>query len=59
MKKIKLEIILEYDEDIMHGDYESVKEWFYSSVLQPGDLCLYSHEIGDVVGEIKEVKIIL
>lgn len=58
MTKIKLEITLEYDEDIMHGNDESAKDWFYSSVLQIGDLYLHSKEIGDLVGEIKEVKII-
>lgn len=58
MTTITLKITLEYDEDIMHGDDADAREWFMSSVLQPGDLVLHSNEIGDEVGTIKSVSLL-
>ena len=52
--KIKLEIELDYDEKIMHGDDEDAIRWFYEEVLG-GPLVLHSNEIGDEVGTIKVV----
>jgi len=58
MTTLTLKITLEYDEDLMHGDDESSREWFRSSILQADHLVLHSNEIGDEVGTIKAVSIL-
>lgn len=47
-----------YDAEMMHGDDKDAEEWFFRSVLAPGDLYMHSNEIGDPVGEIRSVKIL-
>ena len=58
MIKIKLEIELEYDDEMMHsGEQDPVaKDWFFEDVLK-NDLILHSNEIGDEVGKVTSVKI--
>ena len=57
MKTITLTIELKYDSEIMYeSNDEEAKEWFVEDVLG-GPLSLYSHEVGDVIGVVKVVKI--
>ena len=59
MKTLKLEIQLTYDDAWMHGDEPEEREWFLNDVLMdPEGLTLFSNEIGDVVGDVKVVRII-
>ena len=59
MKTLKLEIELTYDDMLMHGDDEEERTWFFNDILmKPQDLALFSSEIGDVVGDVKVVRII-
>lgn len=59
MKTIKLEITLEYDDDIMHGTEMDSIEWFRSEVLMgpPASLTLCSNVIGDEIGIVTVTKI--
>lgn len=59
MAKIRLEIELEYDADIMHGDHHEGREWFFGTILagSSGHLILHSNEIGDEIGPVRVVKI--
>lgn len=61
MKKLRIVAELEYDDDSMHGDYEEGLKWFHQDVLltkSPGEgLVLYSHHIGDEVGEIVVLEV--
>lgn len=60
--KLKLEIEVEYDEDIMHGDTEEDFDLFKREVLfntEPNEgLLLHSNYLGDEVGEVKVIRII-
>ena len=56
MKKLKLLIELEYDDEIMHEDNEDAIEWFFKDVLGDG-LLLHSNEIGDTIGEVKVLEV--
>ena len=59
MKTMRLEIELTYDDMLMHGDDEEERAWFFNDLLmKPQDLALFSNEIGDVVGDVKVVRII-
>jgi len=61
MKKIRLEIELEYDDDIMHADDEDGWRWFREDVLGgTGDerLILHSNCVGDEVGTVTVLKIL-
>ena len=60
MKKVKLEIEMEYDDEVMHGDDEEGIEWFKKSILtgDKGLLLLHSNLIGDHLGDVKVIKII-
>ena len=59
MKTLKLEIELTYDDMLIHGDDEEERVCFFNDVLMnPQDLVLFSNEIGDVVGDVKVVRII-
>jgi hypothetical protein len=55
--KIKLLVELKYDEDMMYGDDEDGKDWFYNGILLRDKLNLYSEEIGAWVGAIKVLEI--
>ena len=59
MKKLKLEIELEYNDKIMHGDDQESIDWFYDDILigETGLLILHSNEIGDCIGKVKVLKI--
>ena len=60
MRKIKLEIELEYDDEIMHGDDKEAIDWFKNTILsnETGLLLLHSNEIGDTVGKVSVLKIL-
>ena len=59
MKTLKLEIQLTYDDESMYVDDEEGRDWFLNDVLMdPEGLTLFSNEIGDVVGDVKVVRII-
>jgi len=57
--KIRLEIELEYDENIMHGDDPQAIEWFFEDILQDqnGELLLHSNEIGDTIGTVRVTRL--
>ena len=46
---------LEYDADVVHGDGEEGKAWFFEEILseEKGLLLLHSNEIGATVGKIR------
>ena len=56
MKKIKLLIELEYDDDIVHGDDPEAIEWFNNELVSD-HLLLWSNDIGDEIGSIKVLEI--
>jgi hypothetical protein len=56
--KVRMEIELEYDTGIMHGDDADSRRWFFEEVLGGGQLLLHSNEIGDTVGEVRLIRII-
>lgn len=58
MRKIKMEIELEYNQITLHGDDADSIKWFYDDVLskQADDLSLYSEDIGDLVGKVKILR---
>ena len=58
MKKVKLEIEFEYDEDVMHGDDQDAINWFFSDILKNEKLNLHSNEIGDFIGTVKVNKVL-
>jgi len=60
MRRIRLEIELEYDNEIMHNEDQEAIDWFYNKILigEGGQLLLHSNEIGDTVGKVKGIKII-
>lgn len=60
MKKLKLEIELLYNDEIVHGNNPDAIDWFYSEILKGEDeaLILHSNEIGDEIGIVKVIKII-
>jgi hypothetical protein len=56
MKKIKLEIELEYNEDLFHGDDKSAINWFVGDLKQSSNkdgILLHSNLIGDTIGSVK------
>lgn len=59
MKTLRLIVDLEYDDEIMHGNDESVKqEWFFDHILLgESGLILHSNDIGDCVGDVKVLEI--
>lgn len=63
MKKIKLEIELLYDEELMYGEDLGGKDWFYNHVLMPqtppDGLILHSNFVSyGEVGEVRVTKIL-
>jgi len=60
MKKIKLVVELEYDDKIMHGEEQCMKDWFFNDILlgKTGLLLLHSNEIADCVGAIEGLEIL-
>ena len=61
MKKIRLEVELEYDEELIHGNDPESIAWFHKEILlhpsKDGELILHSNEIGDEVGVIRVLKV--
>ena len=59
MRKIRLLIELEYDNEIMHREDREAFDWFYNEILigKGGQLILHSNEIGDEIGKVKGIKI--
>lgn len=55
MAKVLMTVELEYDADVVHGDDEEGKTWFFEDILseEKGLLLLHSNEIGDTVGKIR------
>lgn len=60
MAKLRLEVELDYDADIMHGNDADAISWFRNDILlgKGEALRLHSDEIGDVVGEVTVVRIL-
>ncbi len=60
--KLKLEVEIEYEEDLMHGEDEDAIAWFHDQVLlnpRPDEgLILHSNYIGDEIGTVKVSHII-
>ena len=60
--KLKLEIEVEYDAEMMHGNEPESIEWFRDAVLlNPAEdepLILHSNCIGDEIGVIRVTRII-
>lgn len=53
-----MEIEIEYDDEIMHGDDSEATAWFRQQVLENVDtLILHSNEIGDSIGVVKSAKV--
>jgi len=57
MTKLRLEIELDYDMDLMHADDADGHAWFMS-ILKDPELYLHSNEIGDEIGHVTVVKVI-
>ena len=55
MKTVRMLIEVDID-DIVMGESEEEKNWFFGSVLATGDLILHSNEIGDTVGEVRVLE---
>ena len=53
--KVLMTVELEYDADVVHGDDEEGKAWFFEEILseEKGLLLLHSNEIGATVGKIR------
>lgn len=60
MKKIRMVIELEYDDEVMHGADQEAIDWFNSDILlgKKGLLLLHSNEIGDNVGSVEGIEIL-
>ena len=60
MKKVKMVIELEYDDEVMHHDDKEAIDWFYNEILlgKGGLLLLHSNEIGDHVGSVEGIEIL-
>lgn len=60
MKKQKMIVELEYDDQLMHGDCEESKSFFNSEILtsDKGLLLLHSNTLGDGVGKITVIRLI-
>lgn len=55
--KVRLEIELDYDAEIMHGNTADGISWFNSILFDPGeDLILHSNELGDEIGTVKILR---
>ena len=50
--KLRFEIELDYDAEVMHGDDPTEIEWFMT-LLMTEELILHSNEIGDAVGTVR------
>lgn len=57
MKRLKMQIELSYDEDLMYGDDVDGKEWFFHQLNMIDNLWLFSSDIGDELGDVKVISI--
>ena len=57
MKRLKMQIELSYDEDLMYGDDVDGKEWFFHQLNMIDNLWLFASDIGDEVGTVKVISI--
>jgi hypothetical protein len=57
MKKLKLLIELEYNDDAMHGTEQESIDWFNNDILKGDELVLHCNNIGDTIGVIKTLSI--
>lgn len=57
MAKLRLEVDLEYDAEMMHGDDEDSVQWFMSKVILGNNLILYDNDMGDSVGTVSVLKV--
>lgn len=55
-KQLKIEAVITYEPDIMYGNDEESKKWFFEEILKD-ELVLHSNEIGDEIGTMKITKI--
>jgi hypothetical protein len=55
MKTIRIVATLTYDDALTHGDDPEAVKWFHLDVLG-GDLALYSHVLGDSVGDLEIIS---
>ncbi len=55
MKRIRLMVDLDYDDERMHSTDAHAIDWFHKDILFGEGLLLHSNEIGDTVGEITVV----
>ncbi len=53
MAKLKLEIELNYDSEMMHGKDADAIEWFIERCIKGDHLLLHCNDLGDTVGEVK------
>ena len=54
--KVKVELIIDLEDYINQNDPEEL-DWLFNNILyHPLDLSLHSNEIGDIIGEIVQVK---
>lgn len=60
MAKLRLEIELEYDDELMHSNDKVAIKWFHEEILlgDSGLLLLHSNELGDNVGKVRGIKIL-
>lgn len=57
MKTIKIEIEMEYDNELMHGDDPESIAWF-RSIIEESDIIIHSNDIGDTIGISKKAKVV-
>ena len=57
MAKIRLDVELEYDADVMYGDSEDDRRWFFDHLLREDELILHSNENGDAIGTVKVLQV--
>lgn len=58
MKKIKLLIEVEYNDDAMHDNIQESIDWFNNDILFVNNLILHCNEIGDTIGNVKVLEIL-
>lgn len=56
--KLRLEVVLEYETDLWHGDDTNAKEWFFTMLKgEEGELLLHNNDI-DTIGTITVTRIL-
>jgi hypothetical protein len=59
MTKLVMTIELDYDAELMHGDDQESKDWFFNQILceSLGELMLHSNDMGDTVGTVRVISV--